>query len=409
MFQKMKRHLVATTLAACAGLTATGATAADGYTAGRFGNYPLPQLQRFATEQVRTQGQSPEDYVVDKFQDHDIVLLGETPHQVRQNLEFLQALIPRLYAAGVMNLGYEMLRSEVQPQIDRLLDAPRYDEQLANSLILDWDHHFGGYQEYRDVLRIVWELNSKLPKGAPRFRVVGLDYWYMPLDWSKVRAGEKGTDEKVIKRNFGVRDRDMRWAQTIDDEILSKGGKALVFGGAGHTSTRFNWDRGFGTHHRTAGNLIYAYIGERSFRISLHGSEGIQEANMLEKLLGDELAAGRRFGVDLRAGTPLGDLPSSKAGYLGRSRAGTPAKTGNFTLSDVADGYVVLVPACEWKMARPIENFYTPDHVREIVRRIQIERGDRSATVTASELEAKARQEDARWRQSYETGCSRGG
>ncbi|MBL8269821.1 ChaN family lipoprotein, partial [Steroidobacter sp.] len=323
----MKRHLAAAMLAVCSGFASLGALAADGYAAGRFGSYPLPELKRLATEQVRTLGESPADYVVGKFKDHDIVLLGESPHQVRQNLEFLQSLLPKLHAAGVTNLGYEMLRSEVQPQVDRLLNAARFDEQLANYLILDWDAHFGGYQEYRDVLRIAWQINSKLPKGAPRFRVVGLDHWYMPLDWSGVRAGEKGSDANVIKRNYGVRDRDMRWAQTIDDEILSKGGKALVFGGAGHTSTRFNWDRGFGTHHRTAGNLIHAYIGERSFRIALHGSEGIQESNLLEALVEGELAAGKSFGFDLRAGTPLGDLPSTKAGYLGRSRSGTPSRT----------------------------------------------------------------------------------
>src|SRR5437879_6138820 len=55
---------------------------------------------------------SPEDYVVSKFKDRDLVFLGEAAHGVRQNLLFLHKLIPRLYEAGILNVGYEMIFSD---------------------------------------------------------------------------------------------------------------------------------------------------------------------------------------------------------------------------------------------------------------------------------------------------------
>ncbi len=63
-----------------------------------------PGLIEGVREYITSQQESPEDYVVRQFANHDIIFLGEM-HGVRQNLEFLQRLIPRLYAAGVYNLG----------------------------------------------------------------------------------------------------------------------------------------------------------------------------------------------------------------------------------------------------------------------------------------------------------------
>jgi len=109
--------------------------------------------------------QSPEDYVASKFRDHDLVFVGEAAHGVRQNLLFLHKLIPRLYKAGVLNVGFEMIVSDEQPEVDKLLNADTYDERKALTLLFHWDPQIGfAYQEYADVLRVAWTLNHGLPK-----------------------------------------------------------------------------------------------------------------------------------------------------------------------------------------------------------------------------------------------------
>src|SRR2546423_8310457 len=72
------------------------------------------QVQR-AADYLAAHYQSPEDYVVSKFKDHDIVFLGEH-HMVKEELLFLQRLLPKIYAAGVRNLGFEMSWSEDQSE-----------------------------------------------------------------------------------------------------------------------------------------------------------------------------------------------------------------------------------------------------------------------------------------------------
>src|SRR5258706_11285692 len=82
--------------------------------------------------------QSPEDYVGSKFKDHDLVFLGEAAHGVTQNLLFLHKLLPQLYKAGIHNIGYEIIFSDGQPEIDKLLNAGTYDETKAWSLLFHW-------------------------------------------------------------------------------------------------------------------------------------------------------------------------------------------------------------------------------------------------------------------------------
>ena len=79
----------------------------------------LSPLLSFAESSWR----SPEEYVLDAFARHDVVMLGEF-FKIRQNVQLVQGLIPRLYAAGIRNLGIEYALSDDQGQIDALLTAP---------------------------------------------------------------------------------------------------------------------------------------------------------------------------------------------------------------------------------------------------------------------------------------------
>ena len=51
------------------------------------------------------------DYVVSKFDEHDVVFLGEV-HRVKHDVEFVRDLIPHLHAHGVYYLGTEFGRRE---------------------------------------------------------------------------------------------------------------------------------------------------------------------------------------------------------------------------------------------------------------------------------------------------------
>lgn len=52
---------------------------------------------------LKSHWKTPEDYVIEKFSDHDIVFIGEY-HRIKHDAELIQNLIPRLYKIGVRNL-----------------------------------------------------------------------------------------------------------------------------------------------------------------------------------------------------------------------------------------------------------------------------------------------------------------
>lgn len=341
--------------------------------------------QRFARESAATL-QSPADYVMRKFQDHDIVLLGEA-HGWAHNTDFLQVLLPRLHAAGI-GFAFEPINARHQAELDRLVTASRFDEESANFLLLDTGFNYLGY---REVLQAAWKLNRSLPPKAPRFRITALDESDMGTvrDWSQLRPGEKAGDPQVRARMIealGPGDsRDQLWMQIIDREFIRKGVKAVVYAGANHTSTRFlierGWDGAVG-HHRTVGNMLFDYIGSRAFTILLH--EGSRyRTQMVEDLLGD--SRGRQFGIDLQAGL-LGAVPSLMDGYLPMQKRGGPE---GYTLSDVADGYIYLAPRRQWLVSPPIKGIYDgPRNLRMTLERKRLSAGDRNLNVTIEELEA---------------------
>lgn len=123
-------------------------------------------------EYLRKHWKSPEDYVLGKFSQYDMVFLGEF-HWVKHDVEFVQGLIPRLHAIGVYDLGIEFGSYEYQDKVDSLLVAETYDDALVRKLFLKFFVSWG-YKEYMNIYRAAWLLNRFLPPGAPKFRVVNL-------------------------------------------------------------------------------------------------------------------------------------------------------------------------------------------------------------------------------------------
>lgn len=67
-------------------------------------------------------GNKAEDYVLSKFIEHDIVLLGEM-HYVKQQVELYHRLIPKLGERGIRIIAYEFARREDQDLLDDLLGS----------------------------------------------------------------------------------------------------------------------------------------------------------------------------------------------------------------------------------------------------------------------------------------------
>jgi hypothetical protein len=72
-----------------------------------------PETDGELAEWVKQNALNPSDYLVDRFQDYDIIFLAED-HAIKNNLEFVVSIIPDLYLACVYTFGMEFGAVEVQ-------------------------------------------------------------------------------------------------------------------------------------------------------------------------------------------------------------------------------------------------------------------------------------------------------
>ncbi|MHC5024120.1 MAG: ChaN family lipoprotein [Planctomycetota bacterium] len=339
------------------------------------GLIPLPAQDGALLDELRaylvSHHRTPEAYILDQFDDHDIVFVGEH-HRIKHDVELIHRLIPLLSERGVHNLGFEFAIEEDQPLIDRLVTAATYDGELAHRVLFNGSVMWG-YQEYADVFRIAWELNRDLPAGAPTFRIVALG---TRRDWSVVRSPDDLADEEILEKVWPKGDGDEIMAEIVLREIVQRGEKALVYCGIHHAFTSYRQPmriRRDGTveefFDRRMGHLVYNEIGDRAFTIALHtcwrgrdtsGRSVYPADGAIDALMRTIDPSYRRAGFDTR-GTPFGTLTGEMSDYA-RGR-------DDFTLADFCDGYVFQSPFSQYERVTLIPDFINRRNVDEAKER----------------------------------------
>lgn len=340
-------------------------------TANGFTQIPLPQVPESQKQELigylTENWMSPEDYVVSKFKDHDIVFIGEW-HKVRHDLLLIQNLIPQLYENGIYNLGIEFGNYEDQAKADSLLTAPTYDAATARELI--YSHYsIWGYVEYQDLYRSAWDLNHKLPANAPKFRIVNLNY---SARWDLLKEEMTGTDWARIWFKGSP---DEHMARVVLDEFVKKGQKALIYSGSHHAFTRYHqphWDdasRTFsGFEMLRMGNIVHDSIPGKVFNIALHypwhqwqdGSACTYPVGgVIDAIMAD--LTDSRVGFDA-VGSPFGELRDSGAYYS--------VGYDEFKLRDWCDGYIYQRPFDGYEGCTVDSNFVTLENLHEATTRL---------------------------------------
>ena len=331
---------------------------------------------------LKAHGKPPVDYVVSKFKNHDVVILGEI-HEVPENLQLISDLIAPLYhRAGVRCLATEFLRSRNTARANQIVTAPQYDQAAVVALYRDFVSMWG-FQEYMDIFKSVWALNHSLPAGALRFRIVGLDDTLEEYD--VLSASEQ--ERPALMKRFEGRDRYM--ADVLLRELHSHKGKVLLHTGSMHSLLHYRQPdfrqpmpadgKQVREMEPRMGGILHQKLRARVFSICLHqwhlspellvggGPQG-KPRQPLGGLLEELLAANgnRPLGFDIE-GSPFASLRDRQSIYF--------AYQPEVVFSDLAQGYIFLKPLkdlarhCTW-----IKGFV--DHTNfEKVRGIALQRG----------------------------------
>jgi hypothetical protein len=314
---------------------------------------------------------TPEEYVISKFEEHDIIFIGEF-HRIKQDVKLIQNLIPQLHENGIYHLGIEYALYEDQAIIDSLITSNSYDESAAHTLLFN-QFPFWGYQEYADIFKTAWALNRNLPEGSRPFRIVGLN---VKADWSHVTCEADREDPAVMKLVWAKGNPEEFMAATIMHEFVANEERALVFSGLHHAFTEYREPR---VNHETLeflgfaqsrmGNIIHDSIGDRAMTIMLHApwlnAKGYDHPyvypvdGMVDALLASLPAFYQNVGFDVK-GTPFASLPARKTLYaFGYEK---------FSFGDICDGYICRCALSACSGVTPIENFINDENLDEAKR-----------------------------------------
>jgi hypothetical protein len=314
---------------------------------------------------LKEHGKPPVDYILSRFADHDIVLLGEM-HRVKQQLDVYHQLIPRLPEVGVTVLAYEFARREDQPLIDALMDKPVFDVSLAK-LIMIRQEALWGFAEYLEVFRIVWSVNKELPPSQ-RIRLIGLND---PYNWKLYNHICQTELRKPNKEEIALiwKDCDERyWADTIAQHYIPGKTKVLGIMGSHHAFTRYRepdyiTDGGTKVFVRfnkpRFGNHLHARYADKVYNICFYdpwesksdpGTQVHPARGVIEQVINPHY---RQIGFDL-LNSPLGQLPDDSFYSLGYP---------DFRISMMFDGMIYTGRIQDLKPVSPIQNFIDAENI----------------------------------------------
>jgi len=340
---------------------------------------------------LRAHGKPPIDYVVSRFGNHDVVILGEM-HEVPENLQLVSDLIAPLYhRAGVRCLATEFLRNRNTARANTIVTSPTYDEAAVIALYRDYAWMWG-FREYMDILKAIWSLNHSLPAGAPRVRIVGLDSEIE--EYEVLRAPEQ--QRPALREKLEGRDQYM--ADVLIRELHTHKGKVLLHTGYMHSLPRYRQpvvaDGKFVREMEPRmGGILQRKLGKKVFQICLHQWHFSPEA-----VTGGEPSLRQPLGglieelLAANGNEPLGfDIEGSLFENLRDRQSYYFAHQPKVVFSDIAQGYVFLKPLkdlgrhCTW-----VKGFIDQTNFGN-VRGIALQRGwiKEDEAKTPQELDAK--------------------
>ncbi|HUW19346.1 MAG TPA: ChaN family lipoprotein [Sedimentisphaerales bacterium] len=300
---------------------------------------------------------SPEDYVIDLFEKHQIVIFGEF-HNVKEHKDFVIDLIPRLYhEAGVRSIGLEVVRHTDNQRLKELVTTPKCDREDTLQLARDQLAHEWNSKEHWDIIEAVWRLNKSLKQNQEKMQLFGLTpnfNWTEFFINTKTKPENSPEYKKAMKMGLAF---DPTMAEQVEKKIIEKGQKGLVFVGRCHDFTHYEFPPEVNFGRPIMGNLLYKKYGDRVFQVWL-ASGWLPPFEGVMKLRGHKPA-----GFDLYA--------SPFANILSPPNWDAP----EVPLSKIARGYVYFGPRAKLHKNTPIKGFVTDDMFKKYKQYYEIDFG----------------------------------
>jgi hypothetical protein len=321
------------------------------------------------TEFLKQQKSSVKEYILNLFENHDIVVLCERLHpEITQYELFLSIIEDKRFTNEVGNIFTEVGVSNLRPEVDKLLHSESLAEDSAQKIIMHlqrncsfyplWDNYNFSY-----FLAGLYRLNRRLPVESK----VNLYPSDIPFDWQTADTASL----RKFWSNVGIRDSVIA-AQVIDtfEQILNASGKrkkSLMIMNYRHAFGH-KFEHPLGVKPSNVGRFLFDRYGERVANVYLN-SQAIAAARSDNDISFSAIQDGKwdaAFEI-----TGIRDLGFDFQGSpFGRDQFDIwPFNHDRFRFADVFTGFAFYMPLSEQRTAIGVPGIIDSAFGQELMRR----------------------------------------
>jgi hypothetical protein len=323
---------------------------------------------------LKNQNQSPVDYIMNLYQQHDIVILCERVHpEMTQYDVILNILSDKRFTEQVGHIFTEAGTSSMQPYVESFLMDTTLDEEGIEEHLrhicrnIAWSPH-REMTSYYELLKKVHQLNKSLSKDK-RIHIYPSD---LPLTWNGM------TTVKYREFRNELRQRDKIIADQIADKFdmiynsPNPRKKALVIMNYRHAFPHLEITLGKRTKKfENVGGFLMAYYPKIVANVMIN-SIRLLPGSTDNKVVMTALQDGKWDAAFAVLGNPDAgfDFTGSPFGNDSFDYFPVPSK---YRYRDVFTGFIFYRPLDEHKMSMGIPNLFDAAFVDELIARYEIE------------------------------------
>ena len=310
--------------------------------------------------------QDPIDYVIGKFKDHDLVMIGER-HWTHEEPVFIQNLIRRCFEQKAINVVFlEFGDFKYQGKIDAFMESAKYNPKPIIDILRDSAELGWGYQEYSDIFKLIYDENHKRPPSEqiklvlvdPSFDTVNLEKeLYESLALSPLLEKDKWSIVSWLRES--IEDRDGRMADIIAAYSYKMNLiKGIYYAGSSHIRKDLKM-KNYGRRYFSCGGILSRNYHGRVCCLTFHMEskfwQNASDFDYLEEIFNNY---GSPFAVN------------TNDPNIRRLKLKSDIDQQGVALSEAFDGYIMLNQNKDYQSCGFVPGFYDDEFAKVVWERL---------------------------------------
>jgi len=313
------------------------------------------------------QGKEPINFVIDIFQDHDLIIFDDALHTAVEPFEFYQKLIktPSFFNI-IKHVFLEVISINKQQYLDAYFESNPENRELLYPAFQDDVNGTGwSYKTYFDLLHTIYSLNNTLPEDQ-KLKVIGVSN---PTYWSEIKTAN---DFELFQKSMGSYDFVMY--KTISQEMdnFQSRRKGIFLTNTRHTYKGIRNKKN--ELYWNTGTFFYQWHLGKTYSVRFHNVQLFLEKKETIAFLWDRIGGGiwdsafEVFGNNPVA-IPLKDNVFGMENYVGNHMLDAAP---NQMMYDAYDALIFLDPLENMHKTAIVDFIYTKEFKNELERRYPI-------------------------------------